>query len=277
MGQSVSSTTKTPAQDKAKLFDWLADYDHRVEGFDQAPDWTVYSYFAFARFPKLRPKARVAAQDEGYRVFSQTLRAWADRIDAHCQAQRVLNGLNSRQHRQLAALVSDTVIDLETFKNRKKSRNWARNLRSQLPSRERMLESKYRDACQALKKLRAYSAKQDSILASIYKKRAEKALGPLRDSLPPRSSKKQTVDSIYADLRETTRDPTTDAMVQLYWFFRSGCSLNGNESEVRVALIRNAFWISLGVPKVAFLSQYEGTESKGCRAVRQAVRRFHPR
>jgi len=70
-------------------------------------------------------------------------------------------------------------------------------------------------------------------------------------------------------------DPTTFAMVQLYWLLRHGCGLTGDESEVRVALIRNFFWAPLGVPKVKFRPFYEEGESQGCSAVRQAVRRFH--
>ena len=51
--------------------------------------------------------------------------------------------------------------------------------------------------------------------------------------------------------------------------------LETGESKVRVALIRNAFWTQR-TNAVAYLPDYDGAESKGCTAVRQAVNRFRP-
>jgi hypothetical protein len=65
-------------------------------------------------------------------------------------------------------------------------------------------------------------------------------------------------------------------MVRLYWFFRHECQLSGDESEVRTARLRNAFWIEHGVSTVPYRANYIPGESKGCDAVHIAVARFQP-
>jgi hypothetical protein len=63
------------------------------------------------------------------------------------------------------------------------------------------------------------------------------------------------------------KDPTTDNMVHLFWFFHHECNLSRDESEKRTALIRNAFWTKVkGIHKVMIF--------RGCDAVRKAVERF---
>jgi hypothetical protein len=80
--------------------------------------------------------------------------------------------------------------------------------------------------------------------------------------------------AIHTDLVKIAQNPTTFAMVQIYWFFCSGCNLTGHDSEVRVALIRNAFWAQVGIPAVTYRESYTGDQSRGCDAVKQAVHRF---
>jgi hypothetical protein len=86
----------------------------------------------------------------------------------------------------------------------------------------------------------------------------------------------QYVELAHESLTSDHEDPEVFGMVQLYWFFRHGCTLSGHESEVRVARLRNAFWTEYGATKVKYLAKYDGVKAQGCDAVRLAVRRFKP-
>ena len=67
-------------------------------------------------------------------------------------------------------------------------------------------------------------------------------------------------------------EPIDSVQGQLYFFFRS-YGVSGNDAEVRVGLIRNAF-LTEWVGSVGVLKSYQDGESQGCDAVRKAVKRF---
>ena len=91
--------------------------------------------------------------------------------------------------------------------------------------------------------------------------------------VPPVVSDVEVYESLPS---EYPRPASTEVfgMVKLYWLFRHECGLTGDESEVRVARLRNAFWIEYGVRPVKFRAIYRAGESIGCNAVHAAVRRF---
>jgi hypothetical protein len=137
-----------------------------------------------------------------------------------------------------------------------------------------MLARKLAAARCSLEDLIQYANGLDPTLGGSYRKAAEGALEAL--ATIPNGSSENLYQRLYGELREITEDPTTFSMVQLYWFFRSGCGLTGDESEVRVAIIRNELWIRSEVSKVDFIPAYQGDQSQGCQAVHEAVRRFRP-
>jgi len=248
-------------------FNWLEEYDRRAQEFTKANDWFEYPLFTFARFPQLQPASRGT-------FFSEWIAAWKKLIGQDPKAKIVLNNLTDDQKTQLAALVSDTVSDLEIFRNRRKSKEWFGKLVAGEKSWPSKLQFKYLDACQAVKHLSEYAAKRNSI-SSEYQRRAAAALEVLCPSHPP---DKRTLKeaSVYKELAAITNDPKNEEMVHLYSFFRSECNLSGHEAEVRTALIRNAFWTQLDISKVNCRESYQAGESWGCDAVKQAVRRFKP-
>ncbi len=74
----------------------------------------------------------------------------------------------------------------------------------------------------------------------------------------------------------TPANPVAPCMVRLYWFFRHGCGISGDQSEVRVALLRNAFWKKFNISSVEYRNRFdrESAEPAGCPAVIEAVRRY---
>jgi hypothetical protein len=198
---------------------------------------------------------------------------WEKRIAAHAQAKRAMDGLTSELRIQLAALVADVETDYQKFADRKSTRVWAQKLGKEGPGRKRMLARKRENARRALIELREYAKGLDATLGHDDQIAANDALDSLARVEGDGLSENYHL-ALYHDLCHITEDPTTFAMIQLYWFFRSGCGQSGDESEVRVAIIRNTFWTPFGVAPVVFLPQYQSGESLGCQSVHEAVRRF---
>ncbi len=132
---------------RSDRFDWLRDYDRRAQAFAQATDWTEYSFFAFARFPRLRPAATDSWGIAGCEWYAREIASWEKRIAEHSEASLALKDLSGPQRPQLAALVSDAMDELEKFKNRRKNKEWASKPPIEGQSRNRKLQSKYRNAC----------------------------------------------------------------------------------------------------------------------------------
>jgi|HubBroStandDraft_6_1064221.scaffolds.fasta_scaffold32309_2 hypothetical protein len=276
MGQPAKS-----ASSRGNLFDWLKNLDKSARKFHPADGWWSYSLFLFARYPHLRPRnasqGRLdkALQTSGCESLANLILDWEKRIAAHAQAKRAMEGLTSEQRIQVAAMVVDTETDYQNFASRKSTRVWSQKLGKEGPGRKRMLARKLENARRALNELREYATGLDATLGHDYQMAANDALDSLARVAGDVFSKNYHL-ALYHDLCHITEDPTTFAMIRLYWFFRSGCGQSGDESEVRVAIIRNAFWTPFGVAPVDFLPQYQPGESLGCQAVHEAVRRFHP-
>jgi hypothetical protein len=94
----------------------------------------------------------------------------------------------------------------------------------------------------------------------------------LKGLAAPRHRSLAEFPALARELRQVTKSPVTSAMVWLYWFFRSGCHLSGDEAEVRVGLLRNALWKRLDVEEVFIATD----QPRGCRAVYVAVSRYRP-
>jgi hypothetical protein len=166
----------------------------------------------------------------------------------------------------LAALVNDTVCELTDYTDRKEPLEHRRKLASEAARRRRMLGRKLANARASLKDLRNYAQCLDSLhgMQSIGDA-ARECLKRLNVPLRKRT---------FEPLGSSSDNPTAFGMVRLYWFFGHGCRLSGDESEVRVALIRNAFWREFGVETVPYRAKYEDAQSKGCEAVHVVVNRF---
>jgi hypothetical protein len=263
------------ARKSRPLFNWLKWFDGEVQAFRE-PDQRKHRGFAFgrcrlfimARFPRIeRP-----FPDE---VLNREFLRGQEQISGHQDASRILEGLNDKKKIQLAALHLDVVESLEAYRAHNRNRGAVLRAAREAPRRLRTLASKLAKARSALQGLRRYAERLDELLfAHDYVCAAKACMGRL-DRLH-----KNTDSEFYRSEKAEYRaveDPVTLAMVQLYWFFRYGCRLSGDEAEVRVALLRNAFWKKsgkYGVVPVLYRATYTAEESMGCAAVHVAVNRF---
>jgi hypothetical protein len=270
-GSSVEGRTDS------SLCNWLKELDAAIRKFPRAAHWLHYPNFWFARYPRLRPKPVAGISyskpicEAAAKVFSAGVSEWTRRISQHEEAKRALEGLNPKQRHQLAALALDCVDNLEGWKKCRPIARRVRQISSEAPRRNRMLLRRVAKARRSLEELADYAKCLHPLLGKEYERIAEICLTTLA-VLPQDESTDfyRSLPSFYP----TPEDPTTLCMVQLYWLFRHGGGLTGDESEVRVALIRNAFWTKYGVEKVPYREAYDGAQSKGCEAVHRAVYRF---
>ncbi len=277
MGRHATFKDMAHGDAPSPLVNWLSQLDREAPTLPKAAGWFDYPVFLYARYPLLQP-SRVPGDrysksqiKSGYETFQRELSSWERRISLHDEASRVVGGLTKTQRTQLAALVLDTVTMCEGYKPQKQSARRVHALARSAPRKERKLRRKVKTVHKALGDLRDYAQGLDPGLGRQHFLVAESALRILAGLGGANSA--GFYKSIEAEYT-TPDDPTTFGMVQLYWFFRHGCKLTGDESEVRVALIRNAFWKEYGVEEVAYRPKYKIGESQGCEAVRQAVRRF---
>ena len=183
----------------------------------------------------------MAMYESGLEAFTGILREWETRIALCQEARHALEGLDDELRKQLAALLLDIHCDFEEYGSGKAKFPKRRKLGLQAASRHRMVERKLAKIRAALGDLRSYVADLDRShglgylcdIADAHLKRLPAhveppTVGPLGwmltdDTVEPWDSKRN--------------DPTTAGMVRVYWFFRNGCNLSGDESEVRTALI----------------------------------------
>jgi hypothetical protein len=267
---------------------WLRKLDVRARRLPRAANWLNYPLFMFARYPRLQPRVVIRSDryvrsqvETGRETFNRVLATWEDRIRNHELARRVLEGLKATQSRQLVSLLFDTVVELEEHKAEADKRTRLRHLiekgTSQGGKMQRLLvrASKSLEALDnAASWLAPEMGRQDFKSAAVH---AKNALTPVTRHRTQEfwRNRRNTIAELLAS-KPHSKNPTKDLMVELYWFFRYGCRLTGDEAEVRVALLRNAFWTDFNVPTVNYLPEYQTGESKGCSAVHEAVRRWRP-
>jgi hypothetical protein len=269
-----------------KPINWLTSVDERAAILPRAAHWLEYPYFLFARYPDLQPapvsqpKYRKIDFQSGRRVFEQALIKWEERLATHDKASRCLDKLSAEQRRQLAALISDCIANFEWYELYVKHRDELSAITREADRRIRQVRKKIKKAGDALEEAIKYGSELDPLLSSEFtlaaKKRLKELLAEDEDSLirslPPSTFWKGALDHL-PQFHPVRENPTTTAMVQVFWFFKHDCKLSGHESEVRVALIRNSFWTAWTKP-VKYLPFYDGADSQGCTAVRKAVSRF---
>jgi hypothetical protein len=216
----------------------------------------------------------------GYGDLCKFLSEWEQRISKSKNGARVLQGLSGDLKQQLAALLVDIADELEQYARGKAKFPKRRRIAKQAKSRCRMAERKLTRARATLEDLRQHVLGLD---ASYRLRYLSDVAADCLKRLPSRIEEPEPTIWLAGYLLEdgsvepwngVKQDPTTFAMVRLYWFFRYGCQLSGDEAEVRTAFVRNAFWQKYDVAPVPYRERYVDAESKGCDAVRIAVRRF---
>ncbi len=251
---------------------WLKWLDGEVRKFPSGANWTHHPPFQFARcrlFMMARyPHLQRLLPDEV--LYRQLARA-ENQVLGHPEARHALDGFNNRQRKELAALFLDSIDSLKSYRSHRRSAKRVHKLASEAKRRTRMLARKLEKVRRALEDLRKYAASLDVVLGWEYVRTAKtclETLEKLKEDVDPEFC--QSMKGEYPKLE----DPVALGTVQLYWFFRHGCRLSGDEAEVRVARIRNAFWTEHGVPEVHYRPQYQTAESKGYDAVHVTILRF---
>ena len=276
-------------QRSAGPFNWLKRLDAQAANLPRA----AYGPFMLARYPNLQPQPvpgnvpslLMCKSDE--RTARTQFAEWESRIAKNRKAAACLVDLSAELRKQLAALLLETIDDLEMRTAADRSSQWKRQLCKEAPTRLRMLNKKLHKARQAVQELRNYaedSKGQNAPDSPLY--RARRMLG--QPYIIAAANAHQYLDIKYLSETQKLIELATDSlsvgsedvevfgMVRLYWFFKHGCKLSGDESEVRVARLRNTFWTEYGVSAVTYRAKYIVGQSRGCGAVQAAVRRFHP-
>jgi hypothetical protein len=294
---------------------WLVNLDAQAVLRPRASDWLDYSCFELARYRGLRPKvdrnASTRARDDAKSscgTFWGLITKWKSRIFRHEDTQRVFDGLSPQEKTELAALLVDIDSSLYVYHNNSDWNNRVRKLAREKPRRERMLKRKlkkihdartqfinaiergsskriWRSALRnhraAFEDLVQYRKGLDLELQKSLPLKEHQSL-PLKERLPLPLPQSMSLPE-FADLlsnpesHSTPVDPVPMAMVQIYAFLVRSCGLSQNEAEVRVGLLRNAFWTKYGVSKVRIYHYDHATDSAGCPAVKAAVRRYASR
>jgi hypothetical protein len=273
---------------------WLKALDEAARTLPSATDWLgQYGPFMLARYPSLHPQpvpgdahSQIMCES-GERTAARLFAEWETRIVKSVVAAPCLERLSAEQRRQLAALLLETMVALEMRPVLARRSQFKKQLSREATVRLTALSRKLQKARQSIEELMAYaqdSGKGNTLDASRHSARlllgqpygfaAGKALRALDIKGLPDA--REHVELASESFPPEDKDPEAFGMVQLYWFFRHGCSLSGNESEVRVARLRNAFWTEHGVRTVIYRARYDKVESKGCEAVHVAVNRFKP-
>src|SRR5262249_49480141 len=219
----------------------------------------------------------------GKEVLDELIADWEGKISAEATTESVLAGLSSAQRQQLAALVCETCDALEIYMGRKRMIARLGKLSKEADRRRHMLVQKAKHAKKSSVALRDYARQLDPVIGAAYVATANRCLQELEPLCrqPTDFSGTRFSESHYRELRSglldaphpVPDDPTQFNMVRLYWFFRHGCAVTGDESEVRTGLIRNAFWKEWIKP-VDVRRAYNSGESAGCAAVHIAIHRF---
>lgn len=258
---------------KRSPFNWLEWLDEEVRNFPGTANWLQHPPFQFARCRLLMmaryPRLQRSFPDE---VLCREWSRGEHQIFGHPEARLALDTLSDQQRKELAALFLDTIGSLKSYRAYRWRANRVHKLAGEASSRTRMLTRKLERARRALEDLRRYAASLDELLGWEHVRATKACLETLQ------KVKEETDCEFYQSIKckyPALEEPVALGMVQLYWFFRHGCGRSGDEAEVRVARIRNAFWTEHGVPKVHYRPKYQmAGESKGCDAVHMAVLRF---
>lgn len=260
-----------------KWFNWLAHLDAEVSKLPVTATSWEYSAFTRARYPQLQPKVDPKVDPFANLIrehFHGYLARYEADIKSHKDAKRALEGLNRDQRMQLAALLIET-MDYLKMPNGQAIGKRRRHREAQAGRRK--IDRKIASARRALLALR-HCAAEKGLHGLMFDALFEDCLANFDGFAHQLERQLESHFSIPPyRLLSSSQAPNMIAlgMVKLYWFFRHGCNRTGKESEVRTALIRNAFWPQHGVPPVDLLLKYRGAgESKGCTAVRLAVSRF---
>jgi hypothetical protein len=240
----------------------LAWLDARAADLLPAKSWLhPYDYFMLTRYSTLRPAEDNRPKSNfpaGKATYEHHLAVEQQHLSL-CEA-RILRMLLPEQRQQLSALVYELNLHFEEHRS---YRDKMENLRALLRAEDRnsRLEEKIRQGLEEL------SAIAEKLRDPLGEKLISDAIQHFNVQNVERSLFKSAHFRIFAD------DPSTLAMVQLYWLFRHGFELSSGESEVRVAMIRNCFSRTWGVHKVARTAR-SGVAAVGSDAVRKAVERF---
>lgn len=284
---------------------WLKQLDAKARRLPRARSWLSYPWFLLVRYPRLRPDASRPGlspspgipRDPCALTLDQELITWETKVLRHESASRALVNLSTRQRRELIALLIDTTVSLDEYRSHSRWHRRIRKLAQEEPRRHRMLESKLQKAHRSLDKLlTAHDIDAPGhILESAFKRaRQSKAdLDAYRKALDVELSLNQyfengmpsSQDLAFLNLAAFVSDPSShsvrvnpvsSSMVHLYAYFIGECGLSRNVAEVRVALLRNAFWTRYGVSEVPVSIRYNPVtcESAGCPAVKAAVRHW---
>jgi len=260
------------ARNPGLRFDWLKQLDERVRGLPAGSNWLEDSelapqrcrLFIMARFPELpRPFSD--------KVLSLALSLGEKKITDSDGADRILRGLDAGQRSQLAGLLQDATEALEAHTRYGLTSKMVHDLAAKTKRRTDMQHRKVGKIRRELESLREYANRQIPLLGLDYIHAADrglKALANVKDD-PSRGEFYLSLKSEYPRLQ----DPRQLGIAEFYWFFRNECRCSGRESEVRVAMIANAFLDC----KLKYKSKYRDAESQGCSAVRIAVSRYRPR
>jgi len=284
---------KTGRRVSTRPFNWLQELDREAATLPRAANWLEYGPLMLARYANLRPQpipgnphSQIACES-GEKVAAQQFAEWESRIAKNTEAAGCLVGLSAELRKQLAALLLETMAELDDQPALDRGSQFRRCLRKEAATRLRVLNRKLQKAQQELEGLLSYaqdSGTGNALDVSIHSARqmlghpfmvaASNALRDLDVKYLPDSQ--EHIEIASESLRPENDDLEVFGMVRLYWFFRHGCSLSGDESEVRVARLRNVFWTECGVSAVTYRAKYIVGQSQGCEAVHVAVRRFRP-
>jgi len=279
----------------SEAVNWLELSDAKASTLPRAKGWCNYPYFLQIRYPDLQPTPPSSSptsqtgrvQHQLFKLekeaFYETLSDFRTQIETHEEASRAVEDLTEDQRQQVAALLVDSITSFEKYKPDAKFAKELKQLDREAPRRLRNLKRKIDTSRDALQKLHDYASQLHRTLRAGWsqdhwhrwtdaKKASASCLETLEDVELPKP------ESFSGDLEDSNwhlNDPTTLYMVKFYWFFRHGCGIGSNESQVRVALIRNTFWREWATPIQARPS-YDSVDSQGSTTVRQAVRRFRP-
>lgn len=287
---------------KRRRINWLEALDSLSTRLPRARSWINYPYFFFARYPQLQPADSADRKHQlhleiGRKTFQEELQKWESRFAGNEIACRVLEGLDSGRRTQLAGLMIDCLAEIGDYVNRipyhKLLKKWA----SQAPHRERMLKRKLATVHKALDDLMctltSVGPSQERLVNSRIKayERAVENLENYLKKIAPFLRPRHLLGDILREPASITlpdlegllntpgfhvvpENPVAPCMIKLYWFFHHGCGISGNQSEVRVALLRNTFWRNARIPTVK-CKEIAGAEgSAECGAVKRAVQRY---
>jgi hypothetical protein len=265
--------------------DWLKWLDARVESLKRKKDWRrdqilwtqACPLFLLARFPDL-------PGPYPEEVLSRQCARVEEEIGLSPHSERILRGLNVQQVKQLAALLTDIRIAAESYACYQTSGQQIRKAASEADRRTRKLHRKVLSIRRKLEDLHKFAGPEKELskglhplLGLAHAQAATKCLKVLR-SLDPDPTLIEFL-SLKKSEYPPVKDPRQLGIVQLYWFFRSGCQCGGAESEVRTAMVANelvANWWD-ACRHLTYVPAYQGDEFKGSSAVRNAVMRFQPR